>query len=82
MVYDLSPIKYCLIGYCCNFQPPAFDELLELLTIPETVCNKLKEQSILQISDLLILTEKDIEDLGLSIGQRSRLRAALNAMKD
>ena len=64
------------------FQAPSFDGFLHLLNVPKSVADKLKEHSIRNVPDLLLLTEKDIEDLGLNIGGRSRLRAAVTVMRE
>ena len=64
------------------FQAPSFDGFLYFLNVPKSVADKLKEHSIRKVPDLLLLTESDIKDLGLNIGGRSRLRAAVTVMRE
>ena len=62
------------------FQALTFASWIHKNNLSETVGKKLKKQKITTISDLSVLTETDIDDLGLTIGERSRLRAALKTL--
>ena len=64
----------------CIFQALAFASWIHKNNLSESVMKELKKQKITTVSDLTVLTETDIEDLGLSIGERSRLRAALKTL--
>ena len=64
------------------FQPLTFDSWMEKNNLPSVIGKKLKQQKITTIPVLCMLTEKDVEDIGLSIGDRSQLRAALKTLAE
>ena len=45
--------------------------------LPSTIGRKLKGEKITTIPVLRLLTDEDVKDMGLSIGDRSQLQAAL-----
>ena len=55
---------------------------MEKNNLPSVIGKKLKQQKIATIPVLHLLTEKDVEDIGLSIGDRSQLRAALKTIAE
>ena len=63
-------------------QPLTFDSWMEKNNLPSTIGKKLKGQKITTIPVLRLLTDEDVKDIGLSIGDRSQLRAALKMLAE
>ena len=55
---------------------------MEKNNLPSTIGRKLKGQKITTIPVLRLLTDEDVKDIGLSIGDRSQLRAALKMLAE
>ena len=55
---------------------------MEKNNLPSVIGEKLKQQNITTIPVLRLLTEEDVKDMGLSIGDRSQLRAALKTLTE
>ena len=71
--FQVSQSYFCL--------QPSFVSWLQNLRVSSQVRNKLRKENIVCLQDLLVLTKEDFDDLGLSVGERSRLRAALKKLK-
>ena len=58
-----------------------FKAWLSANNIPPSLADKLKKQTITTIEDLELLTEQNIVDLKLTIGENNRLKIALDTLK-
>ena len=77
------PHQACVNSVINNheFQPVNFKAWLSANNIPPSLADKLKKQTITTIEDLELLTEQNIVDLKLTIGENNRLKVALNALR-
>ena len=58
-----------------------FEAWLTANNIPPSLAMKLKKQTLATIEDLELLTEQNIVDLKLTIGEKNRLKIALDTLK-
>ena len=79
----------CLGGYSCGYYSLSYPLSLKNLgnwidrhNISQTIQDKLRSHSILSFEDLKALTDTDILEFGLNIGDRNRLKTALTKLKE